>query len=48
VPTAEVKNVWLFETKLAVGTAAVIATAWFLYRRTRPDPSGIARAWEIS
>ena len=23
VPTAEVKNVWLFETKLAVGTAAV-------------------------
>ena len=36
VPTAEVKNVWLFETKLAVGTAAVIATAWLLYRRTRP------------
>ena len=35
VPTAEVKNVWLFETKLAVGTAAVIATAWLLYRRTR-------------
>jgi amino acid transporter len=39
VPTAEVKNVWLFETKLAVGTAAVIATAWLLYRRTRP-PAG--------
>jgi glutamate:GABA antiporter len=36
VPTAEVKNVWLFETKLAVGTGAVIATAWLLYRRTRP------------
>ena len=35
VPTAEVKNVWLFETKLAVATAAVIATAWLLYRRTR-------------
>jgi amino acid transporter len=35
VPTAEVKNVWLFETKLAIGTAAVIATAWLLYRRTR-------------
>jgi amino acid transporter len=33
VPTAEVKNVWLFETKLVVGTAAVIATAWLLYRR---------------
>jgi amino acid transporter len=38
VPTAEVKNVWLFETKLAVGTAAVIATAWLLYRRTRVGP----------
>jgi amino acid transporter len=35
VPTAEVTNVWLFETKLAVGTAAVIATAWLLYRRTQ-------------
>jgi glutamate:GABA antiporter len=34
VPTAEVKNVWLFETKLAVGTSAVIVTAWLLYRRT--------------
>jgi hypothetical protein len=33
VPTAEVRNVWLFEGKLAVGTAAVIATAWLLYRR---------------
>jgi amino acid transporter len=38
VPTAEVKNVWLFETKLAVGTLAVIATAALLYRRGRqPD-----------
>jgi amino acid transporter len=33
IPTAEVTNVWLFETKLAVGTAGVIATAWWLYRR---------------
>uniref|UniRef100_Q01N99 Amino acid permease-associated region n=1 Tax=Solibacter usitatus (strain Ellin6076) TaxID=234267 RepID=Q01N99_SOLUE len=33
VPTAEVKNVWLFETKLAIGTVGVIATAWWLYRR---------------
>jgi amino acid transporter len=41
VPTAEVKNVWLFETKLAVGTGAVIATAWLLYRRTNP-PDGQA------
>ena len=35
VPTAEVTNVWLFESKLALGTAAVIATAWLLYRRTQ-------------
>src|SRR5664279_4346757 len=41
VPTAEVKNVWLFETKLAVGTAAVVATAWLLYRRTG-TPTGQA------
>ena len=33
-PTAEVTNVWLFETKLAVGTVAVIASAWLMYRRT--------------
>ena len=33
VPTAEVTNIWLFESKIAVGTAAVIATAWLLYRR---------------
>ena len=36
VPTAEITNVWLFETKLAVGTAAVIVIAWLLYRRTQP------------
>ena len=36
VPTAEVRNVWLFESKLALGTAAVIVTARLLYRRTQP------------
>ena len=35
VPTAEIRNVWLFEGKLAVGTAGVIVTAWVLYRRTQ-------------
>jgi hypothetical protein len=35
VPTAEVRNVWLFESKLVVGTASVIVTAWLLYRRTQ-------------
>ena len=33
VPTAEVTNVWLFEGKLVFGTAAVIAAAWWLFRR---------------
>lgn len=34
VPTSDVKHVWLFEGKLAAGTAAVIGTAWFVYRRS--------------
>ncbi len=33
VPTAEISNVWLFEGKLALGTAAVIASAWVVYRK---------------
>jgi amino acid transporter len=36
VPTGEVHRVWLFETKLAVGTFAVIASAWVVYRHPRP------------
>jgi glutamate:GABA antiporter len=32
-PTAEVSRVWLFETKLAVGTLTVIASAWLVYRQ---------------
>ena len=32
-PTAEITNVWLFEGKLALGTVAVIASAWLVYRR---------------
>ena len=32
-PTAEITNVWLFEGKLAAGTAAVILSAWLVYRR---------------
>jgi amino acid transporter len=35
VPTAEIHNVWLFESKLALGTAAMVASAWLLYRRGR-------------
>jgi amino acid transporter len=33
VPTAEITNVWLFEGKLAGGTAAVIGSAWWMFRR---------------
>jgi len=32
VPTAEIRNVWLFEGKLAAGTLAVIASGWIVYR----------------
>ncbi len=33
VPTADIANVWLFESKLAAGTFAAIGTAWLVYRR---------------
>jgi amino acid transporter len=36
IPPAEIANVWLFEGKLAVGTVAVIGSAWMLYRRRSP------------
>lgn len=36
VPTAEITSVWIFELKLAAGTAAVVASAWLMYRRSRP------------
>ena len=35
IPTAEVKNVWLFEGKLALGTAAMIGSGLLLYARGR-------------
>lgn len=33
VPTDEIHNIWLYEGKLAAGTAGVVASAWILYRR---------------
>jgi len=33
VPPAEVTNRWLFEGKLAVGTLAMVGSAWLVYRR---------------
>jgi amino acid transporter len=35
VPTAEIRNVALFEAKLAAGTLSIIASAWVLYRRAQ-------------
>jgi amino acid transporter len=35
VPSGEIHNVWLFESKLALGTAAMVASAHLLYRRNR-------------
>jgi amino acid transporter len=35
VPTADTANVWIFEAKVWLGTAAVIASAWVIYRRAR-------------
>jgi amino acid transporter len=33
IPTAETRNVWLYESKIALATAAAVACGWFLYRR---------------
>ena len=38
VPTAEVKNVWLFEGKIVLGTLGVIIAARLLYSRTLRAP----------
>src|SRR5690349_19601701 len=35
VPTGEVKSFWLFEGKLAAGSALMIGSAWLVYRRRR-------------
>jgi hypothetical protein len=35
VPPTEISNVWLFEGKLALGTLAVVASAWLVYRRRK-------------
>ena len=37
VPTDEISNVWLFETKLAAGTLAAVGTAWLVYKRRAPQ-----------
>jgi hypothetical protein len=32
IPTDEIHNVWLFESKLAIGTLGTIGSAWLIYR----------------
>jgi amino acid transporter len=44
VPTAEVKNIWLFEGKLALGTAAMIGSGLLLYARGRARSSAAVKA----
>jgi hypothetical protein len=36
VPPPDVNRFWLFEGKLALGTAATIASGWLIYRRSLP------------
>jgi len=38
VPTADMTNVWLFETKIALGTLAAIASGWLIYVRRASRP----------
>ncbi|MBC8167801.1 MAG: APC family permease [Bryobacteraceae bacterium] len=35
VPTSEIRNVWVFEGKLALGTLATVVTGWLVYRRNK-------------
>lgn len=43
VPSMEVHNVWLFETKILLGTVGVVASAWLLYRRTAVPHEALPR-----
>lgn len=47
IPSAEVRNVWLFEAKLAAGTAAMIGSGWLLYARGRARQTFLSeqRGW---
>ena len=43
VPPGEITNIWLFESKLAAGTLAVVGSGWLIYRRrsNRAVPGGV-------
>jgi glutamate:GABA antiporter len=42
VPTGDIHNVWLFELKILLGTAAIIGSAWLVYARAQKrQPSNL-------
>ncbi len=41
-PTASVTNIWLFEGKLALGTAAVVGSGWLVFRTNRRPAAAAA------
>jgi glutamate:GABA antiporter len=41
IPTADITNVWLFEGKLGIGTAAVIISAGLMYRHSKAKRWGL-------
>jgi hypothetical protein len=47
IPTRDIGRVWLFETKLALGTLAVIASAFLVYHRPSRYSLGAGAARNI-
>jgi len=40
VPTGDIHNIWLFELKIILGTAAIIGSAWLVYARAQKRQRG--------
>ncbi len=43
VPTSDIHNIWLFELKIILGTAAIIASAWLVYARAQKTAASASR-----
>ena len=43
VPTSDIHNIWLFESKIILGTAAIIASAWLVYARAQNTAASATR-----
>ena len=43
VPTSDIHNIWLFEAKIILGTAAIIASAWLVYARAQNTTAAATR-----